>query len=70
MDEELIKLRATIAKEVPHVDVRPYSHNIIGLALSEISRAYGIPEANKAIRDFKLKRKGWSEVPEDAAVQG
>ena len=53
--------RRTIAQEAPRVDKAPYSHNIIGLALGAIAREWGQDEANKAIRDYKLTSKGWSE---------
>jgi hypothetical protein len=59
--ETLKTLRAKIRKEVPYVDVKPYSHNIISLVLRQISLSYGDDEANKAIRDFGLKSLGWSE---------
>lgn len=54
--------RAVISREKGSVGKKPYSHNIIGLALGGIAKEYGIPAANKAIRDFKLKKLGWSEA--------
>lgn len=64
MSETLEQLRAKIAREVGFIDVKPYSHNIVGLLLSQIAQEHGTAEANRAIRDFGLKRKGWSEVEE------
>lgn len=56
--------RATIAREAPCVDRAPYSHNIVTTALGAIARGWGVAEANKAVRDFKLTKKGWNEQPE------
>jgi len=57
----LKKLRGIIRQEVPYVDVKPYSHNIINLTLNFIASKYGKDEANKAIRDFGLSSLGWRE---------
>lgn len=51
--------RDTIRREAPWVDIKPYSHNIIAIALSAIAVRWGTDEAEKAIDDFKLARKGW-----------
>ena len=57
--------RAVIEGNVNFVDVKPYSHNIIGLALSAIDGDYGRAEANRAIVDFGLDGLGWSEHAEN-----
>jgi len=54
--------RSKIKKEVPYVDIKPYSHNIISLALGAIHENFGIKESNKAIKDFKLEDLGWHEL--------
>lgn len=59
---DLNTLRDRIRREAPYIDVRPYSHNIVGLALQEIAQKFGADEANKAVRDFKLKPKGFNEA--------
>ena len=58
----LKELRNKIDAEVDFVDIKPYSHNIIGLVLNEIFSKFGKDEANKAIRDFGLKPLGWKEL--------
>lgn len=58
-------LRATIARESHFVDLKPFSHNIIGLALAQIDKEFGRAEANKAINDFDLESLGWSSKHED-----
>jgi hypothetical protein len=55
--------RDVIADNAPYVDKKPYSHNIISIALSAIADRFGKEEANKAIRDFGLTKKGWREQP-------
>jgi len=62
MTKLLDEYRAAIKREAPRVGRAPYSHNIIGIALSAIAKEYGKDEANKAIVDFKLEKKGWSQV--------
>jgi hypothetical protein len=57
----LKELRAGIKKEVPYVDLKPFSHNIISISLMIIAKEYGKEEANKAIRDFDLTELGWKE---------
>lgn len=53
--------RATIQKEVPYINKKPFSANIIGITLRMIADEYGKDEANKAIDDFKLEKKGWDK---------
>lgn len=52
----------TIEDQVEYVDVRPFSHNIISLALLAISKKWGTKKANKAIKDFGLDKLGWKPV--------
>lgn len=54
--------RTIIERECPYVNKKRYSHNIISIALSAISKLEGQESANKAIIDFKLKKLGWHEV--------
>ena len=68
MKKSLADWRKTIAKEVDYVDIKPYSHNIISLALGAIAREHGNTEANKAIVDFELEDLGWSQVKERETV--
>jgi len=62
MKKSLKELRNDIKKEVPYVDIKPYSHNIISLCLQMISNKYDKNEANKAIRDFDLTELDWREI--------
>jgi hypothetical protein len=58
----LAELRERIRQTAPSVGRLPYSHNIIRLTLVEIDRNYGREEANKAVLDFHLERKGFNTV--------
>ena len=55
----LMELKQRIMDEEGYVDIKPYSHNIIGLLLRQISEKYGKEEANKAIDECKLRKHGW-----------
>lgn len=65
MSETLRQLRHRIKREAPYVGKRPYSHNIIHLALAEIDRRFGRPAANMAVVEFNLESKGFNEEPEN-----
>ena len=60
--ETLNERRETIEAEVPYVGIKPYSHNIIGIALSAIAKNFGKQEANKAIDEYGLKKLGWTKL--------
>ena len=49
----------TIGDEVEFIDVKPYSHNIISVALGAIAKEYGDQSANEAIDQFGLEDYGW-----------
>ena len=59
MIQLLDEMREKIECEVPYVGKKPYSHNIISLLLSSIEGKFGRAEAIKAMKDFKLNKKGW-----------
>jgi len=70
--EELVKdptyqkIVATIDKEVDYVDDKPYSHNIISLALQHAHQEFGHEVANDLIDVFELEKLGWRKLhPED-----
>jgi hypothetical protein len=51
-----------IRGEVVFVNVKPYSHNIISIALKAIAEQHGDAAANRVIRDMDLERLGWSQA--------
>ena len=66
--EELAELRARIRMEAHYIGKKPYSHNLVGMLLREVAEKFGIAEANKAVRNFHLKAKGFNEESEDAGI--
>lgn len=50
-----------IEREVMFVDVKPYSHNIINLALQAIANEHGRQVANKVVVDCNLEPLGWKQ---------
>jgi hypothetical protein len=60
MAKTLEEIRLKIKEEAKFIGKKPYSHNIISLCLHEIDRMFGTIEANRAIKDFKLIKKGWN----------
>jgi hypothetical protein len=59
--EEIIN---KIKKEIPYVDVKPFSHNIIGLELNVLAEKYGQEEVEKIVRETNLKNIGWGYILE------
>ena len=59
--EEIIK---NIKKEITYVDIKPYSHNIIGLELEILARDYGEEEVHNIVKNTKLKDLGWGYILE------
>jgi len=51
-----------IGEEVPFIDVKPFSHNLVGMLLNMLAKQHGQEEANKAIDDYELEELGWSKV--------
>ncbi len=62
---DLADLRWRIRQEAPYMGIKPFSHNIIGLALAQIAKKFGRAEANKAVRDYRLEDKGFNQEPEN-----
>ena len=65
MDAQLVIDFAVACLELEddnHVDVKPYSHNIIALMLEMVSNEYGQERANKLIVDLELEELGWQVV--------
>ncbi len=57
----LDEYRADIKKYAPQVDKASHANNLISLALRGINEHFGAEEANRAVRDFNLEEKGWSQ---------
>ena len=61
-NDKLKALYSNIEKEVPYIDIKPFSHNLIGLSLRQISNEFGQDRANEAIKHFDLEELGWSKI--------
>jgi len=55
----LPRARRTIIKELPFIDFKPYSHNIISLTLAHVAKECSYRKANQLIDEFNLKAYGW-----------
>ena len=60
--KSLKEWRNVIEREDYYVDINPYSHNIISLALGAINEKFGKRAANNAIKYYRLEKKGWKQV--------
>jgi hypothetical protein len=54
--------KKAIAKEVPFVGLKPFSHNIISLGLTAVAEKYGNGSANQIIEELGLGSLGWKKV--------
>ena len=56
---KLDKMTMKILHEIPYIDIKTFSHNIISLELRLVSEQFGQDVANQLIKDFGLDTKGW-----------
>lgn len=59
MRKTLAEMQAQIMAERPFVDVKPFSHNTIGLTLMAIAEQFGNEEADETITRYGLDELGW-----------
>lgn len=64
MDIRLGQLRDTVRREAKRINHVPAAHDNVRLALQQIEDEFGTADADQAVRDFKLKRKGFEEAGE------
>ncbi len=57
-----------IEEQVPYIDIKPYSHNIISLYLQAITEKLGYDEYNETIEKFDLEEKGWRTLKKEEDV--
>lgn len=60
-EKTLVYWQDEIEAEIPYIDIKPYSHNIIGICLSAIAKKFGKDKANATIDMFELEDYGWSK---------
>jgi len=51
-----------IKQEIPFIDVKPFSHNIISLELRLLEEKFGEEEVYNLINSTDLKYKGWGHI--------
>lgn len=59
------KIIEKILEEIPFVNIKPYSHNIIGLELRILEENYGKEEVIKLVENTQLKNLGWGYILEE-----
>jgi hypothetical protein len=58
-----------IKKEIPYVDVKPYSHNIISNYLRGVDEKFGKEKVNTLIEELDLEYLGWNKVKVEKKVE-
>ncbi len=62
-DNSLAGIINDIDNQIPYVDKKPYSHNIISFSLAQIDRLHGGKEVvNKIIIEKGLDKLGWRVI--------
>ena len=56
----LYQLKGMIEKEIPFVDIKPFSHNIISMELRMVKEEFGKVVANNMVIQLGLDKMGWS----------
>jgi len=61
------KCLVSIANEFEYIDIKPYSHNIIGMNLRELveNEGYYPAKIQEVVRMFELEKKGWAYLLND-----
>jgi len=58
------KIIEIIKKEIPWVDIKPFSDNIINIELRILAENYGQNEVIELVKNTKLKELGWGYILE------
>jgi hypothetical protein len=56
------KTLARIDKEIPYIDIKEYSHNIIGLQLAMLTRICSKEQMKKIVIERGLDKMGWERL--------
>ena len=60
MSEDKIRtIKTKIEKEIPYIDIKPFSHNIIGLELRMLGELTNDNYVYDYIRQVRLNEMGW-----------
>ena len=57
----------TIENESKYIDIKPFSHNIVGLELQMLSEQFNYTNAQikEVVKKYNLHKKGWAYVLDD-----
>ena len=55
----------TILGQIPSVDKKPYSHNIINFNLNVLGERYGEEEVVEIVKHTDLRKLGWGYIIQD-----
>ena len=58
----LEQLQYEIINEIPYVNIKPYSHNIIGIKLKIMGDTFGKQEVYDIVNNTELKNIGWKHL--------
>lgn len=62
--KKLVSLHREIREQIPFINLKPYSHNIISCVLRIIAKEFGYNKANEAIDKLELGPRGWKHHEE------
>ena len=63
--EKIIKILTKIDEEIPYIDIKPYSHNIIGLQLDMLEKLTNEDNIKKVVKEKGLDKLGWGHILEE-----
>eukprot|EP01050_Picozoa_sp_SAG11_P045466 SAG11_NODE_22688_length_401_cov_3.029801_1_plen_70_part_00 len=58
-ETNLSELHLKILNEIPFIDEKPYSHNIIAMTLQIIEDKYGEDKVIETMKNCRLDKYGW-----------
>ena len=71
-DENVVKIIKKIKDEIPFVNVKPYSHNLIGLHMTMLEKIAGKQAVLELVKTTELKNLGWGYLlgEDEGEVEG
>lgn len=62
IETKKVEIIEKIMKEIPFVDIKPYSHNLIGLYLNQLAEVSSQEIVKELVENTKLKDLGWDWI--------
>jgi hypothetical protein len=65
--DDIADVMTLLEREIPFIDKKQFSHNIVGLCLKQISTLYGYkdclnPKISALVKMYKLDKMGWGHL--------